>query len=683
MIENSVKSNNPLNAEFLHEILFNKSLNERDYMWTTYINNFAYEDDRLFQLISLFDKGKKLENSSENTWLLLVLFSWLLTSSNRLLRDKASKAMIELLKDDFSLILPLLKKFENVNDPYVIQRLYGVVFGACTKNLNMTEPEFKELAEYVYIAIFDKDLVYPDILLRDYAKLIIEYFLFKFPESKTIINEITFRPPYNSKSIPNAKKARKEYEGGMNLIASSIAPEGVERLYGDFGRYVFDSALRYFSGVDSVNIYNYSMDFIENKLGYKNELFTEHDRLRNRNSYDRHSTGKIERIGKKYQWITMYNILARVSDHYKFFDRYRWNNGEEPEEFDGAWNPYVRDFDPTLNINFLSDPKQPIFVFEEQKGVDFIERDASNDGISEWINNEIDEFFTLKSELLFLDTTGNEWVALDHYNKIDNTSSDFESSDLIKLGTQKKWVMAQGYFIKKDDYQSLKKDLVNKNFMGRWFPEGSQNTYWLFNREFGWSSGYKSLDNYAWLDYEVKSDEFEIVEYPEFESIIKDFIEKGGSQLDLHDKSKYKKYKKPIPKLLAKVMKSFNGFLWEEQYDTSQNEATSFEVPCGFLIDDLKLKQLTYDGYYYDEEGELVAFYSKDSNKFDRPYKLMIRKKQLDDFLSRNGLILFWECLGEKQFVIEDMRHQKVSEWSGLLTLTNDGIVGEMIKYNI
>lgn len=148
----------------------------------------------------------------------------------------------------------------------------------------------------------------------------------------------------------------------MNLIASSIAPKGVERLYGDFGRYVFDSALRYFSGVDSVNIYNYSMDFIENKLGYKNELFTEHDRLRNRNSYDRHSTGKIERIGKKYQWITMYNILARVSDHYKFSDRYRWNNGEEPEEFDGAWNPYVRDFDPTLNRNFLDDPSCPLFA---------------------------------------------------------------------------------------------------------------------------------------------------------------------------------------------------------------------------------------------------------------------------------------------------------------------------------
>ncbi|WP_314087236.1 hypothetical protein [Pseudolactococcus chungangensis] len=680
LIENSVKPNNPLNAEFLHEILINKPLNIRDYMWTIYINDLVNEDNRIFQLINFLGEGKKVESSRENTRLLLVLFSWLLTSSNRLLRDKASKAMIELLKDDFSLILSLLKKFENVNDPYVIQRLYGIVFGACTKNLNVAEPEYKELAEYIYITIFDKDLVYPDILLRDYAKLIIEYFLFKFPKSKTIINELTFRPPYNSDPIPIAKKAKDKYEGGLDIIAYSMALGGVDRMQGDFGRYVFDSALRYFSGVDSVNIYNYSMDIIENKLEYKNELFTEYDRPRNPNSYYRYSTGKIERIGKKYQWITMYNILARVSDHYEFSDRYSCTDDKELEEFNGAWNPYVRDFDPTLNINFLSNPEQPKFEFEKQKSIDFIDRDASSDDVSEWINSDIDGFFIPKSELLFLDKTGCEWVALDHYNKIDYISSDLESSDLIEPSTQKKWVMAQGYFIKKNKYQSLREDLVNKNFIGRWFPEGTQNIYWLFNREFGWASGYKSLDNYAWLDYEIESDKFEIVEYPDYESIIKGFTEKGENQLEVHNKSKYKK---PISKLLAKVMKSFNRFLWEEEYDSSQNEATSFEVPCGFLIDDLKLKQLTYDGYYYDIKGELVAFYSRDSNKFDSPYKLMIRKKHLDNFLIRNGLILFWECLGEKQFINEDMRHREWSEWSGLLTLTDDGIVGEMIKYDI
>ena len=44
----------------------------------------------------------------------------------------------------------------------------------------------------------------------------------------------------------------------------------------------------------------------------------------------------------------MYNILARVSDtnNVKSWD---WND-EIGVAYEGSWNPYVRDFDPTLNI---------------------------------------------------------------------------------------------------------------------------------------------------------------------------------------------------------------------------------------------------------------------------------------------------------------------------------------------
>ncbi len=69
------------------------------------------------------------------TKLILTLFTWLLSSSNRKLRDVTSKAMIEILKYDFELSEFLLRKFEDVNDPYIIQRLYGVIFGASTKKL--------------------------------------------------------------------------------------------------------------------------------------------------------------------------------------------------------------------------------------------------------------------------------------------------------------------------------------------------------------------------------------------------------------------------------------------------------------------------------------------------------------------------------------------------------------------
>ena len=44
----------------------------------------------------------------------------------RLLRDYTSKAMIEILKINFDLCEIILRKFENVNDPYIIERLYGI-----------------------------------------------------------------------------------------------------------------------------------------------------------------------------------------------------------------------------------------------------------------------------------------------------------------------------------------------------------------------------------------------------------------------------------------------------------------------------------------------------------------------------------------------------------------------------
>ncbi|WP_076648268.1 NACHT domain-containing protein [Latilactobacillus sakei] len=666
LIENSGKDKHPLNAEFLHDLLYDKSIYERDYLWTVYINGIDSEDDRLIQLIDYFNIGNKFNNFSNRSWLIILLFSWLLTSSNRIVRDKASKSMIELLKNNYLFCLPLLRTFESVNDPYVIQRLYAVVLGACTKTNQIKEDAFKELAEYIYRTIFDKPTVYPDILLRDYAKLIIEYFLFKFPNNKTIIDESKIKPPYNSERIPLIEGRKEEYRDGLLTIAHSMAPEGIDILYGDFGRYVFESALRYFSDVDSVNIYNYSMRFIENELGYKNKLFSNYDSLLNRN-YNRHGTKKVERIGKKYQWITMYNILARVSDHHELSNK--WN--DENEKFEGAWNPYVRDFDPTLNDNFVNNPNQPNLIEKKIKVMDFIERNASIEEIDGWVYNEEDSFFSTSSEILFLDKTGDEWVALDYYNFIENTDDINEFLDSDKLGDQNKWVMAQGYFVKNDEFEQLKADLIDKNFMGRWFPEGSQNTYWLFNREFGWSTGYKELRKDAWLNYEVETGELQTVNSPDINIYIDDF---DGGQA----KVKYTEESIPIRKTLAKVMKASNNFLWEEEYDASQNEATTFGIPCGMLIDDLELEQQEYDGYYYNKNNELVVFYDRESEKYNSPHKLLIRKKDLDDFLKRNDLVMFWECLGEKTFEIEEMENKVWSEWSGLLTLTDKGLSGEL-----
>ena len=135
-----------LNADNLHIVLMRYSIARRDYLWTTFINGKNSDDERLVQVIEIYNKCEKYEFSSnqEQIRLLLILFSWVLTSSNRWLRDITSKAMVEILKEHFNYAKYLLELFSDVNDPYVIQRLYGVVFGACVKRSNANKEIFKE-----------------------------------------------------------------------------------------------------------------------------------------------------------------------------------------------------------------------------------------------------------------------------------------------------------------------------------------------------------------------------------------------------------------------------------------------------------------------------------------------------------------------------------------------------------
>lgn len=79
------------------------TINERDKEWTTYINDcFGSDESRVYQIItSLLNEANFINNlvkDRDRTFLLLVLFSWILTSSNRKLRDETSKAMIVVLK---------------------------------------------------------------------------------------------------------------------------------------------------------------------------------------------------------------------------------------------------------------------------------------------------------------------------------------------------------------------------------------------------------------------------------------------------------------------------------------------------------------------------------------------------------------------------------------------------------
>lgn len=664
LIENSTKINHPLNAEFLHSILLNKPLNVRDSMWTIFINDID-DSQRIIQLINYFNEGNTLSGlTADNIFLLLILFTWILTSSNRFTRDIASKAMIELLKSNFQFCLPLLRKFESVNDPYVFQRLYGIVFGTCVKRTSVYENDYKSLAEYVYENIFAKKEVYPDVLLRDYARLIIERYLFEFPNSISIDIDL-ISPPYNSEAIPTVVK--EEYynndmlQSGFNIIDCSMIPDtrNTPGLYGDFGRYTFQSALNYFENIDIDNLYHYAMQYIRDVLGYKNSYFTDYDLCSRRAFSDRSNTKKCERIGKKYQWITFYNILARVSD------RHMLHNYNEPSSpYIGPWQIHVRDFDPTLNCNFIVSKDLPEFISDEDYIDDFIS-DKSDLGVAEkWTKKNCQLFKNISNKIMIRDSSDIQWVKLFSYDKVENKDDNDENS-YFYTGKQDIWLKSDGYFVNKKQFTNIKNAISNHRISGERLSGGFNITS-LFLREYPWSISYHTLDNDSWSDYSIFTGEEKEVTY---EGVELDSSKLEEGILQFHKKSCIGKEK--VKKTIAKVISSYSNLAWESEYDASQDQTTSFLLPCEELINYLKLNFKEYDGCFYSGET-LVSHYistGRDS------YALIFRKDYLDKFIEDNNLVIFWECYGEKQYFYED-HNQYWHEWNGILYLEDNEIKG-------
>ena len=689
-INNSVKQNHLLNADNLYKVLKQYSVSKRDYLWTIFINGKTTDDDRIAQLIKIYNKGEVLEVSDkEQIRLLLILFSWVLTSSNRWLRDTTSKAMIEILKNHFEYTEYLLNLFSDVNDPYIIQRLYGIAFGACVKRNSENKEIFKSLVEFVFKDIFDKDMVYPDILLRDYARLIIERYLIEYPDEEKDYEIEKIKPSYKSMPIPDIEDQKyqdKDFKKGLFFIQHSMQFEGIG-MYGDFGRYVFQSALRKFE-VDDYKIFNYAMYYIINELGYKGDLFDDYDSFVGRFSYDRHRVLKTERIGKKYQWITMYNILARISDYYPMKNRFSME--EERVLYDGPWEPYVKDFDPTLNEHNLSCDDAPYFqqvdnhIKKSIQEKNYVKDDMTFDE-DKWVKSSSIFWKYQKDDLLLTDDAGNQWIVLSKY--ADTGREDLAFDKLLI------WNWLYGYFVTDQqltilkEYANKKVNLINSDIAE--IPE----SYTLYNREYPWSSGSKSVLDWQWKTMELETGETKlvesIVEEPQFswvDALLKAYSgeegdvkaeqesEKKIDEFNIPTVTKTYKREEPVTIKLERILNATQDLLWEEEFDASKEEVLSYSHPCAELINTLELRQNKYDGYYYDVNNELIAF---DTDLTNQKAGLIIRKDALDKFLKLKKFHLVWFVNASKEIHDESLRITKFKDWTGLLEYTGASIQGE------
>lgn len=167
--------NHPLNAEWLHPILWRMSLPERDEAWSREIL-WVYSDD-VNPVSRTVDWAWANPDAPEDVARLASLFlAWLFTSANRRLRDTATKALVSVTTHHPQVLTDLVRRFATVNDPYVIDRIVAAAYGHVLRRRRHIESEvdldaLRGLAQAVYDAVFGAGEPVAHLMLRHRAQM--------------------------------------------------------------------------------------------------------------------------------------------------------------------------------------------------------------------------------------------------------------------------------------------------------------------------------------------------------------------------------------------------------------------------------------------------------------------------------------------------------------------------------
>ncbi|MXP44979.1 NACHT domain-containing protein [Allopontixanthobacter sediminis] len=245
LVSIATEPKNPFNARHLHEQLAPLSLPDRDQDWSAWLMHQSEQGEPVMVLIDWALRNGQEYIGEERAELASICLTWLLTTSNREVRDKATKALTALLSNRLQLAQKLLSLFANVNDLYVQERLLAGIYGAVLQGRNQTE--VTSLAKSVYQLIFALGSPPLNELLRDHARCILRYadHLGLLPSE---IVPSDFAPPHSSPwpiehvSDELIEGYKQDYDGAYlrdDIVSSCVSD-------GDFARYEIDSFVAHF-----------------------------------------------------------------------------------------------------------------------------------------------------------------------------------------------------------------------------------------------------------------------------------------------------------------------------------------------------------------------------------------------------------------------------------------------------
>lgn len=650
----------PFNAKFTTKLLKKLSMQERDLIWTEWLRRGAIRG--ITEYPEDFETRVRRDSIRvEKACLVAEFLMWFLTSTNRALRDKATRALYWFGRNSPERLFNLTINSLEINDQYVPERMLAASYGVAMALHNdrslrgFVSETLPTYAKALYESMFKKETAHSTthLLARDYARRTIEIALIHNPDLLRPKEVKRITPPFRDGGVrkwgENEDRNKGEYRGGNYPLGF------------DWGNYTLGRL------VPKRRPYQTTHDFEKVKrhiwwriyqLGYSLRAFGEIDKQIAESNF-RFSRGtdhsKIERYGKKCCWIAFFELAGYLVDKGKLKDD--WNE----------W--HIRSSEVDIDPSF-PEPPAKIPIIKDN----YVDLKCS---LADWIST--DKPIDL-SRYLKMNKIGGQkgpWVLLNGYIKQQR-----------KKQGKGIFIFSRGVFVKKTEVRELTKLFSQKGkpYLGdpSRIPD-SEKDYYTYAGEIPWCETFPYTQYPQSIEFVLAAKKVKVkkkgytlvyengkeISQKDQDILVKLYIRKKMSKLSkfLRDKKLQRKEIEYIEEEERKKSKKFDilipvrDFSWEG-YHSVVNSSGGAEVPIKELAAELKLYSLPQSFDLYDQNGKQASFSIRFGNLWRNGYELTyIRQDLLEKYLRKHRSGLVWLIWGERQLEAWKSRTQ---EWEKL-----------------
>lgn len=452
----ATKPKHPYNAAKLNRFLKSMKMNERDLFWSEILRKQDYHNS-IFRIMSWIEMTRSRSFGNEYAQMYTTIMMWTLTSTNRTLRDRATRAIYYIGCMFPETLFDLTIGSLEINDPYVPERMLAASYGvamACQHERGFTAGYLPNFAHKLYDLMFKKKSPFSTthILTMDYARHTIDVALLHYPDLLTMEERRRITPPFKDGGIRrwgrSEDRNKDEYRDGNYPFGFDFNNYTIGYLLPKRNNYDFDDP-------EYIKVKS-NMWWRIYQLGYSLKDFGEIDKEIARYGHygqGRESIGrKVDRYGKKYCWIAWHEIAG-----------FRHDKGLLQREWYREHERFTVDIDPSF-----PDEIQKIEIIK----TDYLGKRTTD--LPKWIDNgptpDLSPYFVIDN----IQNEKGPWVLLDGYIN----QEDLESKRGI-------FIFPRGLLVKKKDFTDIVERLKNQNLGGRWLPEIPADNY-TFAGEIPW-----------------------------------------------------------------------------------------------------------------------------------------------------------------------------------------------------